>query len=437
MTRAALLLTLLVLSLATPAAAQPVLTLDDAIAGARQNHPDVRRAEARHAGAVHQVTERRAGLLPRVDLSEGWQQSDLPVFAFSSLLSQRRFTADDFAIGRLNRPGAIDNFRAAVVVEQSLFDATLRAAIAGAGLDADMAGIEREHVAQQVAVATVEAYGRVLFIEAMVSAADAAVDTALADLRRATDRRDAGVATDADVLLVTAHLSAMRERQVEATAGVPVARAQLNYLLGKPLDELFTLAAMPVPETPVAAGTDEETRAVLSRPDVRLSAAAADRARLDIAAARSAFLPQLVARGAAEWNGATFAARERGWMVGAELRVDVFRGFADSARLARARAVADQRDIERGAAEDRARLDVRATAAALAAAAARVDLSREAVSAAREGHRITRDRYDNGLADITVVLHAANAVLDAEAGLVAAESDRATSHARLQAALGN
>ena len=123
-------------------------------------------------------------------------------------------------------------------------------------------------------------------------------------------------------------------------------------------------------------------------------------------------------------------------MLGAEMRLNLFRGFADRARLAQARATADERRVEREAALDRARLDVRAARASLAAAQARVELSRAAVSAARESQRITRDRYDNGLAAIADVLRASQAVLDAEAQAVAAESDRVTGHARLEAALG-
>jgi outer membrane protein TolC len=436
MTRTAILTVLLLLPLAAPAAAQAPLTLNEAIARARQGSPDVRRADARIARADGQAREVRAGLLPRVDVSEGWQRSDLPVFAFSSLLSQRRFSAADFDVARLNNPDPVNNFRSAVVVEQPVFDATLRAAMTSAGLGRDMAVVEREHVAREMAVATVEAYGRVQLIEAMAAAARAAVDAARQDLTRATDRRDAGLATDADVLMVTVHLSAARERQIQTEADAGTARAHLNFLMGEPLDTRFELAPIVAPAESARVTADEEASAIATRADVRLALSAERLAESGLSQARAAFLPQVVARGAAEWNGATFGERRSGWMVGAEVRLNVFRGFADRARLAQARATADERRIEREAALDRARLDVRTARAALDAAQARVEVARAAVAAARESQRITRDRYDNGLAAITDVLRAAQAVLDAEAQAVAAESDRATGHARLEAALG-
>ncbi|MCC7042943.1 MAG: TolC family protein [Acidobacteria bacterium] len=436
MTRTAILTAVLFLPLAAPASAQAPLTLTEAISRARRENPEVRQADARVARAAGQSRETRAGLLPRVDVSEGWQRSDLPVFAFSSLLSQRRFSADDFDVARLNNPNPVNNFRSAVVLEQPVFDATLRAAMTGARLGREMAKVEREHVGRLVAVATVEAYGRVHLIEAMAAAARAAVEAAEQDLKRATDRRDAGLATDADVLMVTVHLSAAKERQVQAEADVEIARAQLNYLMGESLDTRFELAAVDAPADSTRLTTDEETSAIAGRADVRLAMSAERLAEAGVSQARAAFLPQVVARGAAEWNGATFGERTSGWMVGAEVRLNVFRGLADRARLAQARATADERRVEREAALGRARLDVRAASASLAAARARVDLSRAAVAAARESQRITRDRYDNGLAAITDVLRASQAVLDAEAQAVAADSDRATGHARLEAALG-
>ena len=452
MTRMSLFAAGLCLLLVRPVSAQVPLTLQDAVARARQEHPDVRQADARVVQADGRVRESRAGFLPRLEMAEGWQRSDMPVFAFSSLLSQRRFSASDFDIDRLNRPDAVTNFRSAVMVEQSLFDATLRAASKAASLQLEMAGLGRDQVRQEIAVATAEAFGHVRLFDAMDAAARAAVEAATEDRRRAGDRRDAGLATDADVLVMTVHLSTMRERQVSAAAELGIARARLNQLMGAPLDAVFVLvgdqasapaavgggAAVPAGSASVApgGGSVDETAALAARPDVRLAAAGERLAEQEMRAVRTAFLPQVVARAAAEWNGATFTDRAAGWMAGVDVRLNLFRVFADRARLGQARAVVDERRIARAAVEDRARLDVRAASARLAAAEARVELSRAAVEAARESQRIIRDRYENGLADVAALLRAAQSTLDADAQAISADSDRATHRARLDAALG-
>ena len=111
-----------VLGLAAPAAAQTPLSLTDAIARARAHNPDAGSSAAAEREAAERVTQARAGYWPRVDVAESWQRGNQPVFVFSSLLSQRQFTAADFALGALNHPDAVDNFRSAVTVEQPLFD---------------------------------------------------------------------------------------------------------------------------------------------------------------------------------------------------------------------------------------------------------------------------------------------------------------------------
>src|SRR6476469_3927497 len=111
---------LLILGLAAPAAAQTPLSLSDAIARARAHNPDAGSSAAGEREAAQRVTQQRAGYWPRVDVAESWQRGDQPVFVFSSLLSQRQFTAADFALDSLNHPDAVDNFRATVMIEQSL-----------------------------------------------------------------------------------------------------------------------------------------------------------------------------------------------------------------------------------------------------------------------------------------------------------------------------
>src|SRR5512134_4053549 len=115
------LLTLIFLmALGIPASAQQRISLPEAIARARTANLEARGAAVAEREAEQRTTQARAGYLPKVDVSETWQRGNQPVFAFSSLLSQRRFTADAFAIDALNHPPAIDNFRAGLTIEQPL-----------------------------------------------------------------------------------------------------------------------------------------------------------------------------------------------------------------------------------------------------------------------------------------------------------------------------
>jgi outer membrane protein TolC len=116
--------------------------------------------------------------------------------------------------------------------------------------------------------------------------------------------------------------------------------------------------------------------------------------------------------------------------------VNLFRGFADQARLAEARHTQSMRAIEHEKAGTAARLDVRIAVARLEAARAAEGVSRAAVTQARESHRIVRDRYDGGLADVAALLAAAEAVQQADARHAAARVEVTVAAATLSRALG-
>ena len=132
MIRRTLLSTLIAVLGAAPVVAQTPLNLEQAIDRARTRNPGARVAVVAEREAAQRVTQARAGYFPKVDLVESWQRANQPVFVFSSLLSQKQFTASNFAIDALNHPDALDNFKTAVAVEQPVFDRATRAKVAAA-----------------------------------------------------------------------------------------------------------------------------------------------------------------------------------------------------------------------------------------------------------------------------------------------------------------
>ena len=433
----AVLLLFVVVAAAPTASAQSALSLAEAIRRARTQNPDVGTAAATEREAAERVTQARGGYFPKVEVAESWQRGDDPVFVFSSRLAQRQFSPADFALDALNRPAATNNFRATLSVEQPLFDRTTAARVRAATIGLDMAATGRRLVSQDLASAVTEAFGRVLIAAATVRSAAAAVETARADRELAGNRRDAGRATDADLLQLDVHLTRTLEQQVQATSDEHIARARLNQLMGEPLTAAFSLdSAPPASTVDITNSAALQEEAVQNRPEVslarhqeRLAAATAD-------AAQAAFLPQVSAQGAWELNGGTWNSRSSSWVVGATARITLFRGLADRARLAEAREQVTRRGIEKSKAETTVRLDVQITIARLVAARASEAVGRAAVDSARASHRIIRDRYECGLADAAMLLRAAEAIQEAEARQITAFVNLITATATLQRATG-
>jgi outer membrane protein len=429
--------TMLVLLGALPAAAQAPLTLDEAIALALERNPVVRSSAAGEDASAARLRQARAGYLPRVDFVEGWQRGDNPVYVFSSLLSQRRFTAADFALDALNHPDPLSNFRAAIMIEQPVFDG-LRThnAMKAAALDSELSRLDSRAAAAELRLAVVTAFGNTLAAGAARAYAAAAVAAAEADVRRATDRRDAGLETEASVLAFQVQLSNAQSRLVKASADETVARAALNAAMGAPLDDARALAPL-APRAAVAIDAAAlETEALAARPEIVQAGLRTDRAAAGAATARAGFLPQVFVQGAAEANGGSFGDRESSWIAALQVRWNVFAGGADRARMDEAAAGIRRAEAERERLRDAVRLEVRTAVARYQSAIAHEATTRHMVGQARESQRIIRDRYEAGLAPAIEVLRAAELLAESEAASVAAANDVHITAAALDRAVG-
>jgi outer membrane protein TolC len=419
-----------------PALAQTSLTLEDAIRRAQAETSDARSLAAAIDGATARVERAQSGFWPRVDVSETVQRGNQPVFVFSSLLSQRRFAAANFAIPTLNDPDPVTNTRTAIALEQPVFDAGLtRLGLQAAKLDREMAMATRDAADQDLAFRAAQAFVRVLQLEATVRATDAAVAAGESDRQRARARRDVGLVTEADSLAVDVHLADMRQRQIAAAGDLAVARLQLAEAVGLPLTASVVLvrpAARPGTADEAALARESlTTHPLLRQADVQLQLAENGRRT-----ARAALWPTVGVQGGWEFNGATVGAQESSWVVGADVRVNVFRGFADKARMAEARHAHVRAIAERERVARRIEVDVRAALARLAAARAREEAGKAALMQAGESQRIVRDRYESGLATVTDVLRAAEATLQAESRATTAEMDVILQIMALDRALG-
>ncbi|MFM2126058.1 MAG: hypothetical protein RL328_2509 [Acidobacteriota bacterium] len=399
--------------------AQAPLSLRQAVERALSSHPSMTAADSAVQAANTRVEQAQSGRLPKVNYAESWQRSNNPVFVFGALLTQRQFSESNFAIGSLNNPAALNNFQSMLTVDQPIYDAgQTKQAQTSAALGTKLAIEEKRKTEQQLVGLTASAYYGVLLATEMGAVADATVRSAEADLQRAESVRDAGMATDADVLAIRVHLAAMREEQIRRRADVQVAEAALNETMAEPLDRHFTLT------TPLTA-TMAPADATLSRPEIRQAELAAQIAETQIQTARTAYLPQVSLRGAVEADRQRFITRAgANWFAGVTLRWNLFNGYADRARieefthnLKRAQALEKQ-------ATEGARLEVVRARAQMDAAQQRIGVTDAAIAQAEESLRITKNRYEAGLTTVTELLRGETALAEARFRKLAAVHDQ-------------
>jgi outer membrane protein TolC len=411
--------------------------LEAALAEGGAANRSLRQSAAAEDRAAAQAAMARAALMPSVSFSEAWQRGDSPVLAFTGLLGSRQFAATDFAIDRLNRPGSVSVYGSRVMVSQLLFDGGRTAASASAAARGrDVATTEHDIARNTVALEIVRAYGRVLTADAAVRASATAIAAGEEDLHRSEARRSAGAATDADVLLVSTHLAAVRQRAIAAEGDANVARAQLNRLTGAPIDRAFA-AVEPAPASfPSVDLPQLLSEAEANRQEIRRAASAESAARQQLRAARAQWMPAVTMRAGYEGTGIAFSERSGSWIAVADVSWTLSIGGAERARVRASIADVTAAMASRDDAIAAVRVEVVTALRRLESARAQARLGDEAVAAAREAHRIIRNRYDNGLAAASDVLNAAVAALDAETARTRATVDAMVAAAELRHALG-
>lgn len=428
---------LLLVPLLVPA--QNTLSLNDAVRIALKGSKSIEASEAGQKAAADRVAEAKGGNLPKVNYSESWVRSENPVFVFSSLLTQHQFGDQNFQIGPLNRPDFLNNFQSLVTADQPLYDAgQTRHAVRAASLTKDLTGEDARRARMSVIADVARSYYDALLSAEQLNAATESMRSAEADLNRAEAIHSVGMSTDADTLSIRVQIAAIREEQIRREADLDVARAALNDALSLPLDTphtlVTTLAAMKLPDAVLGA---YEKDALAERPEAREAKLAITLAENQAATAHSSLLPQVDLHTAFEADRQRFY--DRGgdnWLVSIGFRWNLFNGFSDKASIAESAATLHRSQADAQRADSAIQLQVRRAWADLRAAQQRIEVATASVSEAEESLRITQNRYESGLNNVTDLLRTENAVLDARTRRLAAIHDQRIAAIMLDLAAG-
>jgi outer membrane protein TolC len=421
------------------ACGQDPLALRDAVKLALSRHQAIAAADAAVRAAGSRVQQARGGYLPKIQYSEVYTRSDNPVFVFSSLLTQHRFTEANFGIHTLNRPQTLSNFQSQLGLEQNVYDGgRTRQGVRAAELGRDLSAEQSRRAQMDVVAGVVRAYYDAVLTEQSLHTADEAVRSAQADVNRAKAVRQAGMSTDADVLSMEVHLAGVREKQIRRRADLNVARAALNDALGLPLDTAHRLSGALIPAPlPDEEVREYETAALEQRPEARQTRLAASLAETQTSAARASLLPEVFVRGVFEADRERFVTRGgANWLASVGLRWNLFNGYADRARIEEASFLLRRARADRQRMDSAVRLEVRRAWEDVRSAQVRIEVAQAAAAMAEESLRITRNRYEAGLGTVTDLLRNETALLEARTRHLAAVYDQRMSAVALALAAG-
>ena len=428
----------LIITAAASATFADQLTLQQAVAGALENNPQVRIAAARQRQAIAAQTETRAMWLPHVDVSETLMSTNNPVYVFGSLLEQGRFGAQNFDPHFLNQPPVSRNHRLGLKVRYTVFDQFRRLETTRQAANAvaqSKSGVDE--TSQAIRLDVIAKFYGLLVAQARHGVALDAVRTAEHDAQSMREKFREGLLVESDALAAEVQVASFRQQEIEAAGGVVIARAALNAALGRDTTA-DTVAAGTLPEShfqdsPI--GTLIETGAN-KRGEIAAARLASDNARLQVKIARGSLLPRIDTFASWGASGSSFGNRSGDRTIGAVISFDVFDGGKLS-RLAQAQSGIEESRAAADAARSKVEIEIVSAHEHVRSAAQRIVVATAAVAQAEAAARIVRDRYEQGLTTITEHLHAQTALVGARLNLLGARYDYIVSSGDLARATGD
>jgi len=412
------------------------LSLQEAIAIARTNNPDILITAARIEKAKAMLDQAKAPFYPYVGVYTEYLQGDAPSAYLFKTIDQRQLAPNtDF-----NNPGWFENYETGVRAGINLYNGgrdNLQKKIAETEItvsDFDRQGIENRLVATVTST-----YYNALAARAFIQTAQDSVDTVETQLRIMNVRFQAGGALKSDILSLEVRLAQAREHLVQSQNQYQVALAGLANILGINPDVFFTVQddaeqSLGIPnQYPVGLAHALEHRPELfkMRERVRQSRMAIDRSR-------SGYLPRVdfQTRYYVADPDMNYDLDRDNWTAGILLNWDLFTGFSTAADQSKASA-----ELAETMAADRKTLlavkfDVKQAYLNLFEAEERLKVAQSSVAKAEESLSLVKRQYEGGSANITRYLEAQLAESQARISAIAAFYDRQKALAEIGRAIG-
>jgi len=415
------------------------ITLTEAIVTAAERNPQVQAARFELDAVMSQTTQARSGLLPQLDVSETYNHTNSPLWAFGTKLNQGLITAQDFNPDRLNDPDAIDNFKTALTLSWNLFDGgNTWIGWRQAQKNQEAAQLALQRTEQKVIARAAEAYMGALLAEENLKVVEQALETARAHLKVVEDREHSGLAVRSDVLRARVRIANLEQQRLQAESHVQTSLAMLAAVMGRPdAGELVLSSTFELSGPPQGDLQSWLQQALDQRPDLLQLQIQEEIARKQIDRARTGHYPTLALQGNYEINSEDFSETYDNYTVGAVLKINLYSGQRISAKSAEAKAMlARIQSMRRGMALN-VRVQTQKAFHEAQSAWLSILVARTAVDQAEEGLRITTNRYKNGLLALISLLDAQVALQEAQTQHFKAIHDYKVAHISLALASGS
>lgn len=256
-------------------------------------------------------------------------------------------------------------------------------------------------------------------------------------LKNVQAQYDVGVVAKVDVLRSQVELANAKQTLIQAENSYQVAEANMNKIVGLPMDTNLKLDNLLVYNAYDKNMDDCLAYAAEHRPELMQAKYNVDAAKGALMVARSGHMPQVAASASQSWSDSNWPGDEKGnWGVGVNVSMNVFDTGVTLSKIHGAEADLKKTEETYRNTVDSVNLDVRSNYLGLREAEKRISTTKLAVEQADEDYRIAQLRYMSGVGTNTDVLDAQVALTQAKTNYTKALYDYNTSKTALETSIG-
>ena len=256
-------------------------------------------------------------------------------------------------------------------------------------------------------------------------------------LKNVQAQYDVGVVAKVDVLRSQVELANAKQTLIQAENSYQVAEANMNKIVGLPMDTNLKLDNLLVYNAYDKSMDDCLAYAAEHRPELMQAKYGVDAAKGALMVARSGHMPQVAASASQAWSDTNWPGDENGnWGVGVNVTLNVFDTGVTLSKIHGAEADLKKAEETYRDTVDSVNLDVRSNYLGLREAEKRISTTKLAVEQADEDYRIAQLRYMSGVGTNTDVLDAQVALTQAKTNYTQALYDYNTSKTALETSIG-
>ncbi|AUC79418.1 transporter [Nonlabens sp. MB-3u-79] len=359
-----------------------------------KNNSSIKISQQEFMEAKADFNQTKAVFLPNITASHTGILTTNPLMAFGSKLNQGVLTQNDFNPDLLNNPDRVQNFATVLEVQQPLInlDGLYQRKAARASMEA--MSLKRQRTEEYFSFEVEKAYMQLQLAYKGVAVLEKAEEAARANLKLAQDRFKQGYLQRADVLNVEVRVTEVQNQLQTAQSNVQNASNYLSFLMN---DESYVVY-QPSDSLAVQTIRVKENDFSENRSDIRAMQLATNAYEAANKADKMAFLPRLNAFGSYElYDDNLFQASTNGYVVGAQLSWDLFKGSQRIGQAQKSKATLEKSKLEYERYISQSKLELNKALRMLTDAGNRLKLSELALEQSQESLRIRTNRFKEGL----------------------------------------